>query len=247
MSKENNLHDFLTDLADSIREVEGSTDPINPQEFSDRVKAIGTNSGAFGATATLTALIEGSLTEITSNATKVGGRSLGQSNALTSVNLPNATSIAEYAFSNCEALTSVNLPSAETILTWAFYRCYALTSVNLPSAKEFGEGVFNECRVLTSVNLPSINSIPYRTFSSCYSLKKVIIGTNLTTVATLENDNAFENCYHIHGTVNATYNPTGAKDGYIYVPDNLVDSYKKAARWITHASQIKGISELPKE
>ena len=41
MSKENNLTDFMTDLADTIREAEGSTDPINPQDFSDRVRALG--------------------------------------------------------------------------------------------------------------------------------------------------------------------------------------------------------------
>ena len=48
MSKQNNLHDFLTDLANSIREAEGSTEPINPQEFSDRVKALGTGGGSGG-------------------------------------------------------------------------------------------------------------------------------------------------------------------------------------------------------
>ena len=34
------------------------------------------------------------------------------------------------------------------------------------------------------------------------------------------------------------------RTGYIYVPDNLVDSYKTATNWSTYANQIKPISEL---
>ena len=55
---------------------------------------------------------------------------------------------------------------------------------------------------------------------------------------------AFYSCYHILGTTNTTYNPTGAKDGYIYVPDTLVSSYKTATNWKTYASQIKPLSDL---
>lgn len=40
MSKENNLTDFLTDVADAIREKKGTTDKINPQDFSDEISKI---------------------------------------------------------------------------------------------------------------------------------------------------------------------------------------------------------------
>ena len=40
MAKNNNLGDFLTDIANAIREKEGTTDTINAQEFSDRIKAL---------------------------------------------------------------------------------------------------------------------------------------------------------------------------------------------------------------
>lgn len=42
MAKNNNLTDFLTDVANAIREKEGSTGTINPQDFSDKIKAIQT-------------------------------------------------------------------------------------------------------------------------------------------------------------------------------------------------------------
>ena len=40
MAKNDNLKDFLTDVADAIREKKGTTDKINPQDFSDEIKGI---------------------------------------------------------------------------------------------------------------------------------------------------------------------------------------------------------------
>ena len=45
MAKDNNLKDFLTDVADAIREKEGSTGLINPQDFSAKIRAIETGGG----------------------------------------------------------------------------------------------------------------------------------------------------------------------------------------------------------
>ena len=40
MAKTDNLKDFLTDLADAIREKTGESSPINPQDFSSKIKSI---------------------------------------------------------------------------------------------------------------------------------------------------------------------------------------------------------------
>lgn len=40
MAKDNNLSDFLKDIADALREKLGITEPINPQEFSTLIKSI---------------------------------------------------------------------------------------------------------------------------------------------------------------------------------------------------------------
>lgn len=40
MAKTNNLTDFLTNTANAIRTVEGSTDAINPQDFEARITAL---------------------------------------------------------------------------------------------------------------------------------------------------------------------------------------------------------------
>ena len=45
MAKNNNLNDFLTDVANSIRTKTGTTDPINAQDFSDKILNISSGGG----------------------------------------------------------------------------------------------------------------------------------------------------------------------------------------------------------
>lgn len=45
MAKNNNLTDFLTDVANAIREKKGTTDLINPQDFSSEIASIETGGG----------------------------------------------------------------------------------------------------------------------------------------------------------------------------------------------------------
>ena len=42
MAKNNNLTDFLTDVADAIRAKKGTTEKINPQNFSSEIASIET-------------------------------------------------------------------------------------------------------------------------------------------------------------------------------------------------------------
>ena len=45
MAKNNNLKDFLTDVADAIREKKGTTEPINPQNFYSEIASIESGGG----------------------------------------------------------------------------------------------------------------------------------------------------------------------------------------------------------
>lgn len=79
------------------------------------------------------------------------------------------------------------------------------------------------------------------------SLRKVILRspTMCTTYRAAGNSNFFlANCPHFKGTTHATANPEGLKDGYIYVPDDLVATYQANSNWSAWADRFKGLSEL---
>lgn len=163
---------------------------------------------------------------------------------LTQISFPKLTTTSGNVFSECSSLVSVELPELTKGESNAFYNCSSLTSVNLPKCTTLKTYIFQKCYKLTNVNIPQVTSISSQSFSSCFNLKSLII-TQENSVCSLSNKNAFEYCYHLLGTVNPTYNPNGDKDGYIYVPDSLVDSYKSATNWSNYADQIKGLSDLP--
>ena len=50
MAKNNNLTDFLTDVANAIRAKKGTTAKINPQDFSSEIASISTGGGGGGST-----------------------------------------------------------------------------------------------------------------------------------------------------------------------------------------------------
>lgn len=66
-------------------------------------------------------------------------------------------------------------------------------------------------------------------FKSCTSLIAVIL--RAPVVATMSDKYTFQNT------------PIASGTGYIYVPDELVDSYKNATNWTVYADQIKPLSE----
>ena len=83
---------------------------------------------------------------------------------------------------------------------------------------------------LEYVDFHALTRVPTYTFAQCTGLKAFVIRTN--RVCTLDNINAFDGS----GLDNKTC--------FLYVPDNLVESYKAASKWSTYASQIKPLSEL---
>ena len=84
-------------------------------------------------------------------------------------------------------------------------------------------------RTITRIDDESIVNIGTYAFAGCESLSVVILRS--TTMATLENANAFESTPIADGT------------GYIYVPAELVDGYKE--NWSTYADQIRAIEDYP--
>ena len=134
--------------------------------------------------------------------------------------------IGNYAFFNCSALTSISIPSSVTSIgESAFFNCSALTSISIPgSVTSIGEYAFYGCSGLTSVSIPgSVTSIGNSAFNGCSNITTLII--SMTTPP------SFTSCGFSNSTVYE----------HIYVPSNLVDTYKAADGWKTYASIIEAI------
>ena len=166
--------------------------------------------------------------------TKVRKYAFYEKKSLTSINLPACISMGYYAFDDCTALTSINLPACTSISYYAFDGCTALTSINLPACTSIDSNAFYGCTALTSISLPACTSIDSGAFYGCSALT-IIKLTNPSKICTLSNSNAFKNT------------AIANKAGYIYVPDELVEQYKKATNWSEYASQIKPLSAYTEE
>lgn len=194
-------------------------------------------------------LIDGSIENISNNkAMYVRDYAFYQHQNLITADFPSATNIGDYSFYKCPSLAFVNASSTTNIGVFAFKGCSSLTSANYPLATTVEQGAFDECSILTSVNLPLVTAIEPLTFRKCDSLTTInlpvvtSIGTqafyssgvtSLTlrsdTICTLENADAFY------------FTPIEEGTGYIYVPSNLVDSYRVAEGWSIYANQIQAI------
>ena len=159
--------------------------------------------------------------------TSIGNSAFQGCSSLATADFPAVTSIGSYAFSTCSKLTTVNFPVVTSIGGNAFQSCSALTTVNMPRVTSIGSNAFQDCSKLTTADFTVAMSIGSRAFYNCAALTAVILRKN--QVVTLDDANAFG----------------GTNSAIIYVPDDLVDSYKADANWSSLASRIKGISEQP--
>lgn len=179
------------------------------------------------------------------NVVEVGGYAFQGSKIteVTSENFPNLTTLNQHSFRSCGSLTYVNLPKVEVITGYAFNTSSYIKEAQFDNATSTGNRAFVTNSRLEKVILPKMQSIYGLTFYQCYSLKAVILGSD--TLCSLLNVDAFNQCYHILGTVNSTWNKNGDKDGYIYVPRALIEDYKVATNWATYAEQFRAIEDYP--
>jgi Leucine-rich repeat (LRR) protein len=213
-------------ICNAIRSKTGNSDEIPHQNIPDELDNF-MNKEEYNR---FIDIIEGT-SFINDRITTVKDRLFYYCTSLTTVDLPECTSIGDSAFSNCTSLTTVDLPKCTTLKHSAFSNCTSLTTVDLPKCTTLEYGAFGNCTSLTTVDLPKCTTLKHSAFSNCTSLTTIILSNNQVT--TLSDISVFTDSSIANGT------------GYIYVPDNLVDSYKTATNWSTYANQIKPLSELP--
>ena len=215
----------LTGIAEAIREKTGGTDPV---AVSDMAAQIGGIQAGGGGEDVLNALIDRSITEISSSsATSIGGGAFAYCSALTTVDFPVATSIESGTFYSCSALTTVDFPVATSIGDSAFAFCSALTTANFPVVTSIGASDFASCSALTTADFPVATSIGDSAFAFCSKLKSLLLRGN--NVCTLPRSNAFIST------------PIASGTGYIYVPSALIEQYKAATNWSTYAAQFRAL------
>lgn len=209
------------------------------------------------------ALIDRSITEVSSNVTAVGDYAFSRCKNLASVNFPFVYKLGSFAFANCINLTSVDFPKLQYGSASMFSTCKSLKEINLPMLLAADTSSFSSCSGLPKICLPAVGQIQQAAFDYCENLieidfpKVVNIATEAfqrsfyltrvilrnSSVCTLKHKYAFRWCYHILGEVDATYNPDGLKDGYIYVPRALIEDYKVATNWSNFATQFRALED----
>lgn len=139
----------------------------------------------------------------------------------------SVTAIGESAFGHCANLTSIEIPaSVTTIDSAAFAYCQDLTSVTFGENSQLttiGDQAFRNSVYLYSIEIPAgVTTIGKSAFLSCKNLESITINS-ATMVAhngSLKSSDELE---------------------AIYVPANLVSSYKAADGWSEFANLIQAI------
>lgn len=200
------------------------------------------------------------LTSLPSGTLSIGQSAFHKCTNLALTSLPESiTSISASAFYDCTNLALTSLPSGITNLgNSTFYKCANLAITNLNNINTLGSYVFEGCKGLTSMVTDKVTSFPSYSFKDCTNLAEFDCGNAESQITVVFNSNSFSGCSSLEkliirspkrATLSATSALTGTPivngTGYVYVPDDLVDSYKTASNWSKYANQIKGLSELP--
>lgn len=167
----------------------------------------------------------------------------GSTTNLEEICLPAALSVPQRCL-DASNVKKASFPSATTVSQAGFRNCAQLTDVHLPLVTSFGQYAFTGCGSLVTLDLPSATQIVNGSnFSNCYNLKTVILRSETLCDLRSTVSGVFSNCYHFLGKTNSTYNPSGAKDGYVYVPRALIEDYKAATNWTTLSTQFRALED----
>lgn len=237
----------IQDIANAIREKNESTTTYKVAEMGAAVRNLPTGGGDEDA------IIQRTISGAYSNdrITTVGACAFLGCQALTAIDLPNVTQVNRNAFESCVRLSTINLPKV-TALDRGVFTNSAIQQANFPLVTTIGDNCFYTAKHLISANLPLVTSLPINSF------RLSTIQTADFAAITNINRTAFTDCTSLETLIIRTPSicvisdisialrgsKIAAGTGYIYVPDNLVDSYKAATNWVALANQIKPISAL---
>lgn len=207
------------------------------------------------------------------NATSIGEYAMAGCSALQTALVPKLATSGTHAFNNCTSLESISMPQLATVSNYMFAGCSALSSVSIPNATQINQYAFQNCKDLTSIDLDGVTNIGNYAFSGtgigtlvipdatslgtylCQGYRTGVVDQHKTVNLSSNRFNGANSLCHLilrsttmcTLTTNAlTGTAIAAGIGWIYVPTDLVATYKAASNWSNYASQIVDISEYPK-
>ena len=119
---------------------------------------------------------------------------------------------------------------ATGVIDRAFKASVFLEEVTLPNVNYINSEAFQDCELLRKADFTNLEYIGFDAFRGCVILEALIIRNTELVVEFMSYD-------ALLGTRISDGN------GYIYVPRDLVDSYKNATNWVEYADQIVALED----
>ena len=187
MATNNNLQDFLTDVANAIRTKTQTTEPINAQDFSAKILSIQTG----GSENTLKNLLDATKTASYLFA-EYQGTSVDDLIAYDDTsNVKNMS----YMFNKCSSLTTIPQLNTSNVTTMSsmFYICDSLTSIpQLDTSKVTNMSyMFYACPLLTTI--PQLNTSNVKNMSAMFYMCK-----SLTSIPQLDTSKVISMSYMLY-------------------------------------------------
>ena len=184
MATNNNLQDFLTDIANAIRTKTQTTEPINAQDFSAKILNIQTGGGGEN---TLKKLLDAtkSASSLFFNYSGTTVEGLIQPND--TENVTNMGSMCSYC-SNITTIPQLNTSKVNSI-DGMFYNCSKLTTIPAldVSKVKYATNTFNNCTNLKSILMTGMKvSFDISASTKFEESDLVTILNNLATVTTTQ-------------------------------------------------------------
>lgn len=234
MAKTNNLKDFLTDIADTIRAKKGTTALINPQDFSNEIASI--EGGGTSNVYTYQDRIDE-----TKDCSSLFRSYTGTNDIAKGLNTAGVTSMLNM-FDGCNNVTSLDLSSFNTSdvtnMNYMFKDCSKLTSLDVSSFDTSNVNgmsyMFNHCVSLVNLNLSSFNTSKVTQTSSMFanaSKLETILGV-LDLIKISSNSSMFTNCKALTNVTLKNIKKSlqlgsGTSYGHLLSLDSLINAVKE--------------------